>query len=121
MLPRLLCLGFLCLLGTGCALDNASKRMARVNDRVGGFKIAAVDGQPPVRWHHSLHSVLPVVLVEPGQHRFTTEDGQEITADVQTGQYYETSKAGAAPELLDNDKLRNKKQLREGEAVIGNF
>lgn len=68
---------------SGCAVSRPS---TTINDCGGdGYRVVAVDGKPEVRWHHPIHSVVPVVIVEPGEHTLTIQPvGTDQTFEVTT-------------------------------------
>jgi hypothetical protein len=80
----------LSLLAVGCALDNRRRGDVTISD-MNPFEIVAVDGQAPRRWHHSIVTVLPAVLVEPGTHTYRKGgDDTEYTMTVEAGKSYRT-------------------------------
>lgn len=58
-----------------------------------GYRVVAVDGKPTVRASHPIHTVIPEVIVEPGEHTLTIHpDGAdetfEIAATITSGAQY---------------------------------
>jgi hypothetical protein len=65
----------LCLLGCSNfdVLPRPGQPGALIQDPVESFTVVAVDGKPPERAHHWLHTVVPSVVVKPGVHVVTVK------------------------------------------------
>ncbi len=69
------CMIALCLLGCSNfdVLPHPGQPYAVILDPGESFTVVAVDGKPPERAHHWLHTVVPSVVVKPGVHVVTVK------------------------------------------------
>jgi len=90
----------------GCSARGDSRESTAVIDDGrtyrGGLHLLAIDGQEPQRARSAIHTVIPVVLVEPGVHSFTVKGSVEpFTAEVEAGKRYRVLAINGVPALAE--------------------
>lgn len=89
----------------GCAANRRqSNDLAFIDDGQisGTFQIKAVDGTKPNRSSHPVITMVPLVLVEPGNHTFEIQGSDaKFTARVERGRRYMTQWRDDVPTLVE--------------------